>query len=388
MNTDRRLRIGYVTVDDPHDRRTWSGTNFYLKQALEARYDVVPLGPLEPQPELFMARALNQATLKIIKKRFNYRDSFLMARAYRRLLRRRLAHERLDLLVAPAGLSTVALLDTDLPIIHINDRCLAGALGYHHILRDLLPFSQRDGLALEQRTLHKAAWNVYASDWAADAARRIAPDVGDRILTIPFGVNFPELPPPPVPRSFPDGPLRLLFIGTKWEEKGGPIAWDTLLELKGRGIAATLTVCGCVPPADLRDPDLVRAGFLDKNDPVQLARLQELLRTADLLIVPTRFEAYGIVFCEAAAYGVPALATRTGGVPTIIEDGVTGFMFDPDRTGSAYADRIIGLVQRPEHWQAMRKASRLRFEQRFTWRAFVDTLSGQWGPAGLISRSR
>lgn len=67
MNTDRRLRIGYVTVDDAHDRRTWSGTNFYLKQALEARYDVVPLGPLEPQPELFMARALNQATLKIIK---------------------------------------------------------------------------------------------------------------------------------------------------------------------------------------------------------------------------------------------------------------------------------------------------------------------------------
>ena len=54
----------------------------------------------------------------------------------------------------------------------------------------------------------------------------------------------------------------------------------------------------------------------------------------------------------------------------------------------AVAMEIIGLVQRPEHWQAMRKASRLRFEQRFTWRAFVDTLSGQWGPAGLISRSR
>jgi len=382
-------RIGYITVDDPLDRRTWSGTNYYLMKALEERFgDVVPLGPLKPQPELFIGQAVNQAALRVAGKRFNYRDSFLLARAYRRVLRQRIREERFSLLVAPAGLTTMALLDTDVPTVHINDRCLAGALDYHGILRDLLPFSERDGLALEQRTLHRAALNVYASAWAADAARRAAPGAATRIRTIPFGVNLPAPPPPPVARSFPDGPLRLLFIGTKWEEKGGPIAYDALLELKRRGVPATLTVCGCAPPPSLNDPDLVRAGFLNKNDPAQLARLQDLLRTADLLIVPTRFEAYGIVFCEAAAYGVPALATRTGGVPTIIADGVTGFLFDTEQEGLAYAQRAHELVLRPERWQEMRVAARQRFEQYFTWPAFVDTMAGQLASLGLISNSR
>ncbi|HRQ86246.1 MAG TPA: glycosyltransferase, partial [Flavobacteriales bacterium] len=69
---------------------------------------------------------------------------------------------------------------------------------------------------------------------------------------------------------------------------------------------------------EFNDPDLVREGFLNKNLPADMARLEHHLRTADFLILPTRFEAYGIVFCEAAAYGLPALASRTGGVPTIV----------------------------------------------------------------------
>lgn len=358
-------------------------------QALAERFqEVVPLGPLKPQPELFLGRAINQVSLKVPGKRFNYRDSFLLARPYRRVLRSRMRGGHFDLLVAPAGLSTVALLDTDVPIVHINDRSLAGALDYHVILRDLLPFSQRDGLALEQRTLHKAALNLYASDWARDAARRSAPDVAHRIHTLPFGVNLPTSPAPPAPRTFPNGPLQLLFIGTKWEEKGGPIAHEALQTLKRNGIAARLTVCGSIPPPQFNDPDLVRAGFLDKNDPKQLGRLQELLRAADCLIVPTRFEAYGIVFCEAAAYGVPALATRTGGVPTIIQDGVTGFLFDMEAGGAVYAARIMELLQHPEQWQAMRTAARRRFEQHFTWPAFVDGLVGHLSAAGLIKSAR
>lgn len=385
----RPLTVGYITVDDPHDRRSWSGTHHFLLNALRDRFEeVLPLGPLKPQPALFIGQTLNQLSLKLLGKRFNYRDSFLLARAYDRLLRKRMRGKRFDLLVAPAGLTTVALLKADVPIVHINDRCLAGALDYHMILRDLLPFSQRDGLALEQRTLRRAALTLYASDWATEAARQAVPAAAERIHTVPFGVNLPALPPPPTQRRFPDGPVRLLFIGTKWEEKGGPIAYDALLELKRRGVQATLTVCGSTPPPQYNDPDLVRAGFLDKNDPGQLGRLQELLRTADFLIVPTRFEAYGIVFCEAAAYGVPALATRTGGVPTIIADRITGFLFAPEQGGADYADRIHELVQHPERWQTMRTAARERFEQHFTWPAFVRAMEDHLVSAGLINNVR
>lgn len=381
------ITIGYLTVDDPLDRRTWSGTNYNLMRALEQRVErIVPLGPLRPQPLLFFCRLANQVLLRTTGKRFNYRDSFVLSRAYARMLRSRL--KGVDLIVAPAGLSTTAMLQTDVPVVYINDRCSAGALEYHQILTGLADFSKRESLALEQKALERASMVLYSSQWAADAAIRSCPTVADKVHVVPFGANLDEMPPPPEARAFPPEQLKLLMLGVKWEEKGGPIAYQTLQELKARGSAAELVVCGCTPPPECNDPDLVREGFLNKNVPEEMAKLVQHLRTADFLILPTRFEAYGIVFCEAAAYGLPVLASRTGGIPTIVQDGRTGFLFDLAENGSAYADRIVELVNDPERWQAMRQIARARYEGTLNWEAFVGTLLCHVQEAGLISSAR
>lgn len=380
------ISIAYITVDDPLDRRTWSGTNNFLMRALEARVErVVPFGPLRPQPVLALCRGINQAMLLTTGKRFNYRDSFMLSRAYARMIGPRL--KGIDLIVAPAGLSTTALLRTGVPVVHINDRCVAGALEYHKILSGLAAFSRKESLALEQRALERADLVVYSSDWAAEAAVRSAPSTEGKVKVVPFGANLDEIPPPPAKRNFPPERLKLLMIGRNWEEKGGPVAYRTMQELKARGHAAELVVCGCTPPPEYNDPDLVREGFLNKNVPADMAKLVQHLRTADFLILPTRFEAYGIVFCEAAAYGLPVLASRTGGIPTIVQDGRTGFLFDLTEDGAAYAERILQLVKSPEEWQAMRKNARARYEVVLTWEAFVNSLLGHVHDAGLINKA-
>ena len=381
------LSIAYITVDDPADRRTWSGINHFMLQALRRKVEHVDtLGPLRPQPLLFLLRLANQLLWRLTGKRFNYRDSFLLSRAYARLIRPRL--QDADLIIAPAGLSTTALLYTELPIVYVNDRCVAGALDYHRILSDLLGASRRESLALERKALANASLAVYSSDWAADAARKALPEAAGKVRVIPFGANLEDAPPPPDPRPFPPRRLKLLMLGVNWVDKGGPIAYDALLELKRRGQDAQLVVCGCVPPPECDDPDLVREGFLNKNVPADRERLVQHLRTADFMILPTRFEAYGIVFCEAAAYGLPVLATRTGGIPTIVKEGLTGFLFDPAHGGEVYAERMLELVREPERWQAMRKAARARFEGTLTWDAFVDTLLREAQGLGLISKER
>lgn len=383
----RELTIGYVTVDDPLDRRTWSGINNFLFEALRRQVtEVIPIGPLRPRPVLFFCQVVNQVRWRLFGKRWNYRDSFIMARAYRRTLRRRVAG--MDLIVAPAGLCTMALLDTQVPIVYVNDRCTAGALDYHRILTDLTERSRKESLAVEQCTLENADLVIYSSQWAADAAVASNASVKNKVKVVPFGANLTEAPAPPTERVFPPAELKLLMLAVKWEDKGGPIAYEALQEVKRRGQAAKLVVCGVDPPEELDDPDLVREGFLNKNDPADMARLMEHLRTADLLILPTRFEAYGLVFCEAAAYGLPVLASRTGGIPTIVQDGRTGFLFDLEESGGAYADRIMELVRDPERWQAMRRSARERYAGTLTWEAFVHTLMGYVDEAGLISRER
>lgn len=381
------ITIGYVTVGDPHDRRTWSGINNFLLMALERRVNrVVTMGPLRPEPELQLLRWANQILLRITRKRFHYRDSFLLSRAYARIIKPKL--EGVDLIVAPAGLATTAMLQTKVPIVYINDRCTAGALEYHQILSGLAGFSRTESLKLEQKALERAALVAYSSHWAAEAAVRSNPSISSKVHVVPFGANLEKIPAPPEARSFPPERLKLLMLGVKWEEKGGPIAYQALQELKRRGQAAQLVVCGCTPPPEFNDPDLVREGFLNKNLPADMARLEHHLRTADFLILPTRFEAYGIVFCEAAAYGLPALASRTGGVPTIVEEGRTGFLFGLEQDGLAYADRIMHLVQRPEEWQSMRRNARNRYEGTLTWDQYVSTLLRLLQEAGLVNMSR
>ncbi|MFN6116660.1 MAG: glycosyltransferase family 4 protein [Flavobacteriales bacterium] len=367
------ITVAYVSVDDPNDRRSWSGTNHFLLRALQAQVATVKVfGPLRPQPELFLCQAINQAMLRTTGKRFNYRDSFVLSKAYARLLGPHL--HGVDLIVAPAGLATTALLRTKAPIVHINDRCIAGAIGYHRILNDLASFSLRESLALEQQALKTAGLTVYASSWAADAAMKAVPEEASKVKVVPFGANLEQIPSSPAARGFPRERIKLLFLGVNWEDKGGPIALQALRELKKRGVAAQLVVCGCTPPADITDPDMLCEGFRYKNEPVQAKRLEEHLRAADMLILPTRFEAYGIVCCEAAAYGLPVLATRTGGIPTIVQEGVTGFLFDMNEDGVAYADRVMRLAQAPDHWQAMRTAARARSEQVLNWTAFTHEL--------------
>lgn len=385
----RPLTIAYVTIDDPADVRAWSGIHHHLAEALaRAGHRLVPVGPLRPQPLLFLCRLLNQATLHLLGRRFHYRDSFVLANAYARMLERRLRDVQADIVLAPAGLAAIARLRTGIPIVHFNDRSIHAALEYHAVLKDLLPWSRKQCIALEREALERARLTVYTSEWAADGARKACPARAGDIVVIPMGANLDPVPAPPPPRAFPAAELKLLFIGVDWENKGGPVAHAALQELKRRGIRARLVVCGCPVPAAFSDPDLVPEGFLDKRDPQQRERLIGHLRTADIFILPTRFEAFGIAFCEAAAYGLPALGPRTGGVPTIIVDGVTGFLLPPAADGVAYALAVEELVQHPERWQRMRGAARARFEQHFTWDAFVARLMDQLAARGVVTSDR
>ena len=385
----RPLNIAYITVEDAADKRSWSGSLFFLARALRDQgHRVILIGPLRPEPLSFLCRAFNQITLRLLGKRFNYRDSFILSKAFARIIQRRLNGIQADVVLAPAGLSAIAHLRTPMPIVHFNDRSVAGALEYHAVLKDLFDWSREQSLALERLALRNAALTVYASDWAASAARLSCPEAAHKMVVIPMGANLEEAPSAPPPRDFPQGTINLLFIGVNWENKGGPIAVDALRELGKRGINARLIVCGCDVPADVRDENIVREGFLSKSDPAQRARMDEHLRTADFLILPTRFEAYGIAFCEAAAYGIPALGTRTGGVPTIVLEGETGHLFDLADGGVAYADRIERMIGDPQAWQRMRQAARKRFEEHFTWTAFVTELMRKVQEVGLVSRAR
>jgi N-acetyl-alpha-D-glucosaminyl L-malate synthase BshA len=102
-----------------------------------------------------------------------------------------------------------------------------------------------------------------------------------------------------------------------------------------------------------------RVHFLGKQDSVT-----ELLPLADLMLMPSELESFGLAALEAMACRVPAIATRVGGVPELIEDGVTGFLF-PVGDVDAMAQAAIRLLRDDAMLERMRAAARQTAQDRF-----------------------
>jgi glycosyltransferase involved in cell wall biosynthesis len=108
-------------------------------------------------------------------------------------------------------------------------------------------------------------------------------------------------------------------------------------------------------------------GYVSKRTPSGIARLAKLYARSHFLVMPSTSEAYGLVYAEAAAFGVPSVATRTGGVPTVVVDGETGILDDPHATAESYAGRILGLMKDRPRYEVMAHAAAARAATMLNW---------------------
>ena len=99
--------------------------------------------------------------------------------------------------------------------------------------------------------------------------------------------------------------------------------------------------------------------FIGKQDNVN-----ELLPLADLMLMPSEMESFGLAALEAMACSVPTIATRVGGVPELIQDGMNGLLFEVgDADGMSAA--AIALLSSRARLEAMAKAARKTAQDHF-----------------------
>jgi N-acetyl-alpha-D-glucosaminyl L-malate synthase BshA len=99
--------------------------------------------------------------------------------------------------------------------------------------------------------------------------------------------------------------------------------------------------------------------FLGKQE-----RVNELLPLADLMLMPSEMESFGLAALEAMACKVPSIATRVGGVPELIDDGETGLLF-PVGVVNDMANGALSLLTNPDRLETMRDAGRKAAQKRF-----------------------
>jgi glycosyltransferase involved in cell wall biosynthesis len=372
---DKRLKIAYITSTDARSRHAWSGTQFSIWKTLQDHVgDIDLIGPVKPFFALWVGKIATGLSQKIFHKRYNYRHSRLLARGYARIVNRQLSKTEYNIIVIPGTSTFIPFLKTNTPIVYIGDSTVKGSMNYHKALTNVFPFSIRETLETEKCAFEKAKFLIFPSEWAAKSAINDFNIDPAKVFVMPFGPNIEALPSREMALTKQKNKeCRLLFIGVNWRNKGGPIAFDTLLELNKMGISTHLTVCGCTPPNEFKHPNLTVIPFLNKDIKEEQDRLNNLFLHSDFFVLPTRFEAFGIVFCEASAFGVPSISTDTGGVSSAIVEGKNGFLLPPSATGKDYASLIASLYKDAEQYSSLAKESRNIFEQRANWDKWAET---------------
>ena len=306
-------------------------------------------------------------------------------------------HELIEL-VEPMVAATLARVDRGIEYdaLHAN-YWLSGAVGhrlkheldlplvatFHTLARVKADAGIDDDPELRARIEHEivacADLMLASTGSERDQLEQLYGAAAERIEIVPPGVDHEIFHPVDARRraearaslGLDDAPA-LLFAGRIQPLKGADLAVQALAEL--RDPEAVLLVVGgpSGPDGDLELARLheltAKLGLVGRVrfvPPQSHAELARYYRAVDVCLVPSHSESFGLVALEAAACGTPVVAAAVGGLQSLVDDGVTGFLVD-SRDPMDYAAPIERLLARPELAQAMRAAAEAR-SRRYGW---------------------
>ena len=372
------VRAAYVTTYDSSDLRAWSGLGYYVSRCLElAGITVERIGPL-PRRIHALSRA-RHLEAKVQRRRYPLDRDPDITRAYSAEVQRRLTSMSSDVVFSP-GTIPIAHLQGRHPTAFWADATFGGMVDlYSEYGRGRLSRRAiRVGCELDTRALDRAAVALYASEWAARTAIEYHSADPERVKVVPFGANMPiengREEVAELVSARPHHRCRLLFVGVDWARKGGDLAVEVARVLNEQGLPTELHVVGSSPANQDFRPWLRRHAFVDKTTEEGSRLLRRLYAGAHFLIHPARAECFGVVFSEAAAHAVVALATRVGGIPTAVRDGQTGALFDISASAEDYAEYIQSLFADRAGYEEKALAAFDDYERRLSWEASAQAV--------------
>ncbi len=194
-----------------------------------------------------------------------------------------------------------------------------------------------------------------------------------KIRVVPQGISLDEFPFKirPYPK---DGEINLLTVGRYHLDKGQQYSIHAVAGLVKKGVKIKYRLVGSGPEiGNLR----AVAKKLGVSANVQFfsslsdEALREIYDSSHMFILPSlkshdgfHEETQGVVLQEAQASGLITIATKTGGIPECIDDGVSGFLV-VDRSADAIEEKLLEIIGSPEKWEAYQVAGRKWVENRY-----------------------
>lgn len=368
------MNICYVTSYDSSDPSNWSGLGYNIWRAIEGqghhihRFQVTPSGRWCHYLERLMG-----SISRVSGRRHLVAHSTMRAKYQARQVDRWIGrHPDIDAIVSP-GTIPVAFMSRHKPLITWSDTTHTLLFHSYPEYSNISKLSHWEGDQIERNSLARSSAAIFSSDWAANSAVNDYNAPRERVHVVPFGANLDKEPDTSeifeLITARASSSTQILFVGVDWERKGGNHCLELVRYLRKRDVDATMRIAGCEPPEAVRSLPWVHSeGFLDKRSEEGKRRLDLMFRSASILVVPSVAECYGLVYCEANAYGVPAIGRDVGGVSTIIRDGENGLLMGDMDSLKEDGERIFTILRDINKYKSMCLRARHAFDERLNWK--------------------
>jgi glycosyltransferase involved in cell wall biosynthesis len=211
------------------------------------------------------------------------------------------------------------------------------------------PFPLRAVEPFERRALETAPLSVAWTDTVARRINAVAPKA--KVATLHPGVDLTEFTPRTGPRE--EGPVRVLFVGGRWKDKGGPDLLAALGPQLGREV-----VLDAVTPEQLP----AQEGLAVHQATPGSSLVADLFARADIFCLPTMVDACPFVITEAMASGVPVVANDTASIAELVG---AGGLIVPQRDRAELSRALQALIDDPALRARLGAEGRARVEAHY-----------------------
>lgn len=363
------MKISYITTYDATDIHNWSGLGYYISNALaNQNAEIEYIGNLDVQSDLWLN--MKRMYYHLANKSYDISRDPNVAKGFSKQAESRISLDS-DIIFSPGSIP-IANIKSNKPKVIYTDATFAGMINYYDNYSNFCNETIRQANLLEQKALDESSLVIYASDWAAQTAINHYKVNPDKIKVVPFGANISEEKNIEEIKKIVKNRSRLechlLFIGVEWQRKGGDIAVEITERLNELGLKTTLHVVGMnkLPIHNLPD-FIINHGFISKSSPEGIRRMEQLFEENHFLLVPSKAEAFGLVYAEANAFAMPSFATKTGGITTVIKDDINGKTFSLDALVDDWVKYIFTSFTDSKRYHDFCLSSYAEFKDRLNW---------------------
>ena len=364
------MRIAFISDGDPKNSNLWSGTIKHMYEMLCKVHNVIIIDVSKKSKMIQkINRVVTKLTKVICKKKYSGIYSVLNSIYESRMTRKELKKfSNIDCIFCPSKSSSIAFLDTDIPIIYLCDATFGQLVDYYDYLSNLSNINRYEGEIIEKQAIKKSTYIICASDWTKESVVNKYNKDEKTIFVIPFGANMNF----EAKKRNLDSPINILFCGVDWERKGGNTALDTVKELKRRNYDVELNLVGCKSPHEIKENYIHVIGFLDKNNNEEKMILKRIYEKTHFLLLPTNAECAGIVFAESSALGIPSITYDTGGVGSYVINNVNGVKLNRNSSYIEFANVIEEYLKDKNKYSILSETAVNLYKEKLNWDVWLE----------------